>query len=583
MLRQITRKVSLSFAIAGSVFLSMGFSHSGKSVAGNLALTDQADAKGFDVVVKKRPNILLIIADDLGYSDLGAFGGEIETPVLDGLAHKGIKLTNFHVGSTCSPTRAMLFSGVDNHQAGLGNMSELVTDEQRGEPGYEGYLNNRVVTVASLLRDAGYHTSIAGKWHLGHEESQSPKARGFEESFVLLQGGASHFDQTAIINVDPVAKYRENGKLVDLPNDFYSTAFYTDKTLEYIANSDQVGKPFFAVAAYTAPHWPLHAPDKFIEKYEGVYSAGYAKVRQHRLERMAALGIVNPAHSVDTGFAQWPRWDELSESQKAEEAKKMQVYAAMVDNLDHHVGRLVAQLEKSGELDNTFILFMSDNGADGNNPRDLAGNAKWIDETFDNSLENLGKAGSYVAYGPGWGQVSATPYRLYKGFTSEGGLVAPAIIHYPNMQRDREISHEFINVLDLAPTLLELADVEHPRNYRNRTIHPLQGKSLWPYLSGVSDRIHANGDVVGWEFLGRRAIRKGNWKLLQLNEPWGKGRWELYNLEADPAESMDLAADMPGKVTELVAEWKRYVAEKGVLLSKEIKVKYANSESYYRP
>lgn len=583
MFREITRKVSLSFAIVGSVFLAMGLSDGGRRVADNLSLIQQADAKDTVTVSDKRPNILLIIADDLGYSDLGTFGGEIETPVLDRLAREGIKLTNYHVGSTCSPTRAMLFSGVDNHQAGLGNMAELVTDEQRGKPGYEGHLNNRVVTVASLLRDAGYHTSIAGKWHLGHEEHQSPKARGFEESFVLLQGGASHFDQTAIINVDPVAKYRENGKFADLPNPFYSTAFYTDKTLEYIQNSRAEDRPFFAVAAYTAPHWPLHAPDKFIEKYEGVYSAGYAKVRQRRLERMAALGIVKPSHSVDAGFSQWPRWEALSDSQKAVEAKKMQVYAAMVDNLDHHVGRLIAHLDKTGELANTFILFMSDNGADGNNPRDLAGNAKWIDETFDNSLENLGKPGSYVAYGPGWGQVSATPYRLYKGFTSEGGLVAPAIIHYPKMQRQGEISREFINVLDVAPTLLELANIEHPRNFLKRAVHPLQGKSLWPYLSGVSDRLHASSEAFGWEFLGRRAIRKGKWKLLLLNDPWGKGRWELYNLETDPAESKDLAAAMPDKVSELVAEWERYVTDKGVLLSDEIRVKYANSQSYYQP
>lgn len=537
----------------------------------------------------KRPNILLIVADDLGYTDLGAYGAEISTPNLDKLASGGVKMTGFYASPFCSPTRAMLMSGSDNHLAGFGDMSELMLPEQRGKPGYEGNLNERVVPMAQVLKDAGYRTAMAGKWHLGVKEEFSPASRGFEQSYAMVMGGASHWgDQSGIVAMDPAkppkAIYRENGKAIDIPRDgFYSSQAFTDKLLDYLKSGEKSGKPFFGYLAFTAPHWPLHAPDADIAKYEGRYKEGYDKLRKERLERMKRLGIVPADTPVYEGHAHWPKWESLTPAQQEAEARRMTVYSAMVDHMDRQIGRVLDYLKVKGELDNTFIFFMSDNGADGNSVYDVGRTREWIEKDMDNSTANTGKPGSFIEYGPGWAQVGSTPFKLYKSFMYEGGIAVPAIAWGPGI-KGGALKREFAHVTDVAPTIFELAGARHPgTEYQGKPVLPLRGKSMVSWLQGKASTVRSDQDAVGWELGGRKALRKGDWKIVYANKPWGKDGWELYNIAKDRTESRDLADENPQKLGEMIVAWKQYVAETGTLEIEGLAYRpgYSNAGKYY--
>lgn len=537
----------------------------------------------------KRPNILLIVADDLGYTDLGAYGAEISTPNLDKLASGGVKMTGFYASPFCSPTRAMLMSGSDNHLVGFGDMAELMLPEQRGKPGYEGNLNERVVPVAQVLKDAGYRTAMAGKWHLGVKEEFSPATSGFEQSYAMVMGGASHWgDQSGIVAMDPAkppkAIYRENGKAIDIPRDgFYSSQAFTDKLLDYLKSGEKSGKPFFGYLAFTAPHWPLHAPDADIAKYEGRYKEGYDKLRKERLERMKRLGIVPADTPVYEGHAHWPKWESLTPAQQEAEARRMTVYSAMVDHMDRQIGRVLDYLKAKGELDNTFIFFMSDNGADGNSVYDVGRTREWIEKDMDNSTANTGKPGSFIEYGPGWAQVGSTPFKLYKSFMYEGGIAVPAIAWGPGI-KGGALKREFAHVTDVAPTIFELAGARHPgTEYQGKPVLPLRGKSMVSWLQGKASTVRSDQDAVGWELGGRKALRKGDWKIVYANKPWGKDGWELYNIAKDRTESRDLADENPQKLGEMIVAWKQYVAETGTLEIEGLAYRpgYSNAGKYY--
>ncbi|MBP7627060.1 MAG: arylsulfatase [Zoogloea sp.] len=537
----------------------------------------------------KRPNILLIVADDLGYTDLGAYGAEISTPNLDKLASGGVKMTGFYASPFCSPTRSMLMSGSDNHLVGFGDMAELMLPEQRGKPGYEGNLNARVVPVAQVLKDAGYRTAMAGKWHLGVKEEFSPATSGFEQSYAMVMGGASHWgDQSGIVAMDPAkppkAIYRENGKAIDIPRDgFYSSQAFTDKLLDYLKSGEKSGKPFFGYLAFTAPHWPLHAPDADIAKYEGRYKEGYDKLRKERLERMKRLGIVPADTPVYEGHAHWPKWESLTPAQQEAEARRMTVYSAMVDHMDRQIGRVLDYLKAKGELDNTFIFFMSDNGADGNSVYDVGRTREWIEKDMDNSTANTGKPGSFIEYGPGWAQVGSTPFKLYKSFMYEGGIAVPAIAWGPGI-KGGALKREFAHVTDVAPTIFELAGARHPgTEYQGKPVLPLRGKSMVSWLQGKASTVRSDQDAVGWELGGRKALRKGDWKIVYANKPWGKDGWELYNIAKDRTESRDLADENPQKLGEMIVAWKQYVAETGTLEIEGLAYRpgYSNAGKYY--
>lgn len=549
----------------------------------------QAAAASTPAAPAKRPNILLIVADDLGYSDLGAFGGEIETPNIDALARDGVRLTSFYTAPFCSPTRAMLMSGTDNHLAGMGTMGELATPEERRQPGYEGYLNERVVPFPQLLKDSGYHTYMAGKWHLGVTPEVSPARRGFEQSFALMQGGAAHFDQTGILTNDPnrtpKALYTENGQPADLPKrGFYSSEFFARRMISYIDSHHGDGKPFFGYLAFTAPHWPLQAYDDTIRKYDKRYDVGYDAIRRQRTERQKALGLIPKDAQVYTGHPLWPTWDKLTPQQRTVESKRMAVYAAMVDDMDYYIGEVVDHLKRIGEYENTLILFMSDNGADGNTALDEGRMREWVQQKFDNSLANTGKRGSYIDYGPGWAQVGSNPFHLYKSFLYEGGISVPFIASWPAVANKGGISNSFAHAMDVAPTLLELAGARHPGTaYNGRQVLPIKGHSMLAMLTGQRAAVHAPDHAQGWEFGGRKALRKGDWKIVLNVQPWGPGDWELYNMAKDRSELNNLAAQQPDKLRELVSEYERYASDVGVLNTPGLTGRkgYSNGLQYY--
>jgi Arylsulfatase A and related enzymes len=515
---------------------------------------------------KPSPNFLIIVADDLGYSDIGAFGGEIDTPNLDALAAQGLKLAGFHTAPTCSPTRSMLLTGLDNHEAGLGNMAEVIAPNQKGQPGHEGYLRADVASLAELLGASGYRTHYSGKWHLGLSPEQDPHARGFETSFALLQGGHNHFGlQVALKRGDPGYDYTENGRhLSSLPENFYSSDYFATKLIQQLKDG-KVGpasrKPFFAYLAFTAPHFPLQAPPETIAKYKGRYAGGYDALREQRLKRQIELGLLDASvapHDMDLA----PLWNTLTNEEKAREERRMEVYAAMVDQLDQNVGRVIHALKETGEFDNTIILFLADNGAEGS---ELTGRGmsmlNAVYAAADNRLENIGGPTSYEYLGPGWAEAATAPSWRVKAFESEGGTRVVSFISGPGIRQG--IAGTYTNVMDVVPTFLEFAHVnDPPETVVGRAVKSIRGRSWAGWLEGRATQVYGADVPVGGELFGGRALRQGDWKITDI----GDGRWRLFNIAADPGETLDLSRREPARLAELERAWNDYAAQVGVVL-----------------
>ncbi|HEX7874897.1 MAG TPA: arylsulfatase, partial [Sphingobium sp.] len=490
------------------------------------------------------------------------------TPNLDAIATTGTRLTGFHTAPTCSPTRSMLLSGTDNHKAGLGSMAELLAPNQKGQPGHEGYLRPDVASLAELLGSGGYRTLFSGKWHLGLTPAQDPHARGFQRSFALLQGGHNHFGKE--LSTDPAKAgytYTRDGKVLNqLPQDFYSSDYFASQLIDEIKASStgaEGKKPFFAYLAFTAPHWPLQAPRADIAKYKGRYDAGFDALRLQRLKRQAQLGLTDPAVVAHLPVLKKGGWDSLTAQQKQESARNMEIYAAMVDRMDQNVGRVVAELKRSGQYDNTVIVFLADNGAEGmdftDNPLPLI--TKSI-AAADNSLANRGNANSYVGIGPGWAQAATAPSWLYKAYATEGGTHTVAFAGYKGFTR-QGVASAFTSVADVVPTLLDLAHVPQPNGvFQGRTVTPIRGKSWVPYLTGRAERVYASDDAIGTELFGSRAIRQGDWKITDI----GDGSWRLFNIAQDPGETRDLALAEPERLKTLIGAWDAYAKDVGVIL-----------------
>ncbi|KAI1074998.1 putative arylsulfatase [Whalleya microplaca] len=533
----------------------------------------------------KKPNFLIVVADDLGFSDTSPYGGEISTPTLDRLAREGIRMTGFHTASACSPTRSMLMSGTDNHIAGLGQMAEYMKfrPDYQGRPGYEGYLNYRVAALPEILQDSGYLTLMSGKWHLGLTKEYSPYARGFDKSFVYLAGAGNHYNNEPQLDIPGPAAlnggrfWMRNDEFLDrsqdIPKDFYSSKTFTDGLLDYFENRSrgELEKPFFAYLPYTAPHWPLQAPQEVIAKYKGYYSDGPDALRTRRLEALIERTLVpsdvEPAPMVGEVTKEW---DEMNEDEKTLSARKMETYAAMVDLIDQHLSRVIAYLEKTGELDNTFVLFISDNGAEGKLLEALPVSAgmplgEIVEKYYDNTLDNIGRANSFVWYGPRWASAATAPSRGFKAWTTEGGIRCPCIVRYPPLAQPKgSIAHEFTTVMDILPTILDMAGIEHPgSHFRGREVVTPRGRSWVPFLNGKAENVHENGtqDVTGWELFGRRAIRRGNWKAVFTPGP---DEWELFDLSQDHGELHDLSKEKPTILHELLVEWEKYYQETGM-------------------
>ena len=506
-----------------------------------------------------RPNILLIVADDAGIADIGSFGSEINTPNIDALAAVGVRFTHFGVSATCSPSRSMMLSGTDSHIAGLGNMAEFTAPNQKGKLGYEGYLNDRVVPVSSLLKDAGYHTYMAGKWHMGEEPEHWPAARGFTRDLTLIPGGGSHLDDMW----GPKGErqlYTLNGKILEaLRPGFHSSEDYTAAIISNIEESRSDGKPFFAYLALQAPHDPFQLPDDWLDKYKGRYDQGYEATRTARIERMKQFGILPPSATVFPRLPNVPAWTDLSDEDRRQSARKMELYAAMVEHMDANIGKLTAYLKDKNLYDNTLIIFLSDNGPEGNT---MKMDAPWDNSNFD----NWGKKGTFIQYGAAWAQASAGPYRMFKGFLSEGGIRNPLIIAGQGVKGSGRISNAVTHIMDVPATILKAANVSYPKAYDGKDVAPLQGKSLHPILDKSRETVRGPSDWLGWELFGNRAIRAGNWKLLWLCKPYGPGKWQLYDLKTDPAETTDVADDYPKVRNRLVAHWRDYADQNNVII-----------------
>ena len=530
------------------------------------------------------PNILLIVVDDMGFSDTQPFGGEIQTPNINRLAEQGIRFTRFHTSSLSAPTRAMLLTGVDNHQNGLGTMPPLHAENQYMQPGYEGGINQRVTTLAEVLHENNYYTCMAGKWHLGTKKGNIPSERGFEQSFTMLGGGAGHFCNSFALSdsEQPVTFYLDNGKKVEkLPDDFYSTRYYADKMIEYLRKCPQ-DKPFFGYLAFTAPHDPLQIIPEWKDREKGRYDS----IRSTRLNRQKQMGLI-PSQTPDTGLSNPSiQWNKLSEEQKKEQSRKMEIYASMIEYIDYSIGRVLEELENENKQDNTLIIFMSDNGANPKEPENYPGNTKeLIQKRYDNQLTNYGNPSSFISLGEAWAEVCNTPYSLYKMTTHEGGICVPLIISGKNIIQKGSIDHiTLLHVTDLFPTILEYTHTQRPSSYHNTTLAPLYGKSFAQKLTNTdSSPLRNSNDALCFEMKEDKAVIQGKWKAVQLTPPHGDGAtWKLYNLETDIAEQNDLSEIYPAKLKELIAVWKEYAKSVGYIPSdKSMIIKRIGAKVFY--
>jgi len=511
---------------------------------------------------RDRPNIVLIVADDIGYSDFGAFGGEIATPHIDALARAGARFTNFHAASSCAPTRAMLLTGVDSHLAGLGSMRELMPLAHRGKPGYEGVLNARVQTVASVLQSAGYLTTVAGKWHLGTERHNLPPARGFDHSVIQADNGSDNFEMRPYLPMNPEARWYENGeRMSSLADDFYSSRYFVDKTIAYLRAGEHHSRPFFAYVAFQANHTPVQAPAAFIDRYRGRYTEGWAQVRSARLERLQNDGLLDAQALVAPGPSQ-QAWDALAPEQQYFEARRMQAYAGMATAMDHEIGRLVAFLRETGQYDNTVFVLLSDNGATTAEPYENAWGRRWLEKHFHRDVETLGEKGSWVAAGRNWGGVSNTPFSGSKFSAAEGGVRVPLVMAGLPGIRPGAVVDDFVYVTDLAPTLLAIAGVPPtPADH----LEPITGRSLLPLFGTDAATLRAADEAVGYEFSGHAALYRGDFKLVRNRPPAGDGAWRLHDIVRDPGETTDLAGSMPERYRAMRARYDAYARAAGVL------------------
>jgi arylsulfatase len=500
-----------------------------------------------------KPNIILIMVDDMGYSDVGPYGSEIKTPTLDKLAAEGIKFREFYNNSICAPTRASLVTGQYQHKAGVGYF-----DVNLGLPAYQGYLNKESLTIAEVLKQNGYNTLMSGKWHLGKDSLAWPNQRGFEQFYGFIPGASNYFDIGKYGQAPPVILVKNNKK-VKLKDGEYLTNTITDNAIDFLKEQNKTNKPFFLYVAFNAPHWPLQALPEDIAKYKERYDIGWDSLRAERLAKQKALGIVEPKQKVAARDSDVPLWSNLTYDQQQLWKAKMEVYAAMIDRVDQSVGRILNTLKELKKDDNTLVIFISDNGAQG-------GYSSPARKPERNSGP-IGSPGSYDYQEQSWAYVSNTPLRNYKNNMHEGGFSSPFIAWFPRQIKGGSFVKGSAHLIDIAPTFYELAGATYPSTYNGVTPHPLAGKSLVPVLTGKTSAVN-RGEPLFWERAGNRAVRKGNWKIVSTYPAY---QWELYDLETDRGETNDLASQHPEVVNELSADYFRWADKTGVVDYDKIK------------
>jgi arylsulfatase len=510
---------------------------------GKCNVTQQPDT----ALPAKKPNIIVILADDMGYSDIGCFGSEIETPNLDAMARGGLRMTQFYNASRCCPTRASLLTGLYPHQAGVGDMVNT-----RPQPAYQGYLNERCVTIAEALKDGGYNTYMAGKWHVGTAREHWPVQRGFQRYFGLIDGASSYFN---------LAPYRPGQKLIlALDNeeytpgkDFYATNAYGEYAVKFVEENKTANKPFLLYLAFTAPHWPLHALPEDIARYKGKYLKGWDVMREERFNRLKQSGIIDKNTRLSPRDENVPAWNSITQKEKLDWDEKMSVYAAMVYRMDQNIGRLLQKLKETGQDKNTLIMFLSDNG----------GSYESIDgpgfrpEILAASKKPSADPTSFTAYAFRGANLSNTPFRYFKRWEHEGGTATPFIAYYPGVIKPGKIDGRPAHIIDIMSTCLDLAGVAYPSTFKGREVTPAEGTSLLPLFKGEQWTGH---DAIFFEHEGNRAVRKGDWKLVSV---YPENRWHLYNMKTDRTELNDLAAANPGIVSELSGLYEAWAKKSG--------------------
>ena len=516
--------------------------------------------------VDSRPNILLIIADDLGYADLGSFGSSIRTPNIDTLARQGTIFTNFHTSPLCAPTRAMLLSGNNNHVAGMARQGGGPNPNVRVNlPGYEAHLSDRIVPMPKLLQNVGYRTYMTGKWHLGNDAEHSPTAAGFDRVYSLLHGAGAHFSSTGMSEGGSL--YWRDGEPATFPDGAYTTELFTDELIRFIDEDKGNGKPFFAMAAYTSPHWPLQVPDDYLDLYAGQFDQGYDQLRADNLESLKRADIIGQDHVLPPRNEAVTPWEQLSTEAKRKESRKMELYASMVENLDFHVGRVLDYLRAEDLYEDTLIVFISDNGAAAEDFYYSGPSVNYISTHYSDAYEDMGKPGSWISYGRPWAEAGSAPFSRTKSYTSEGGIVAPMIIAGSGMNLSLPISREYLTVMDLAPTFLEIAGASYPDD---GSVEAMRGESMVSYFQDSSSQVHDEEYVVALYHGGRAYIRQGQWKLMNLEPPFSESQFMLFNVEEDPGETRNLRETMPEKFNEMVGLWRQERMVLGIVLPEDL-------------
>ena len=528
-----------------------------------------------------RPNILVIMGDDFGFSDLGVFGSEISTPNLDQLGREGKILTNYYTHPVCSPARSTFLTGVDNHIAGIGTMFENIAPNQVNKTGYETFITDRVVTVAELLTDAGYDTLLSGKWHLsgkGYHNGTGPADRGFDQSFTLLESGANHFTYGPYYP-GGVATFIDNGKIVEKPNGTqFSNEFYTDKMINFIKKSKENNKPFFGYLAFQVAHTPFQAPQEYIKKYEGVYDGGWEKIRDQRFEKQKELGIWPANMILPQSFPTFSDWNALPKDEQKQRSQIFAAHAGMIEDMDYNIGKMIQFLKDIGQYDNTLIMFTSDNG--GSEPSDSpvivaafeGANEKELEEFkaggFNETFDAIGGKDSYWGYGWQGAVMSNTPYSGVKSTMFNGGIKPPFVIKEPNATNTPELDivNEFVHVSDMTPTFLEYSNTTHPGSeYKGKQISPMMGKSIKPLLEGIVEKIHMDDEIISSEMFGNSAVFMGDWKARKNIFPIGDGQWKLFNIKQDIREATDLSKVHPDILKKMISSYDKYAQNVGII------------------
>ncbi len=508
---------------------------------------------------QEQPNIVIIMADDVALMDFGAYGGEARTPHIDALAADGAVFTQFRASPLCSPSRAMLFTGLDNHMTGVATIPEVLPPEQKGQPGYTMALEPNVLTIGDRLRASGYRTLFSGKWHMGEKAEEMPQAHGFDRSFALAASGADNWEDRSYLPYYKDAPWFEDGVETSLPEDFYSSEFLVDKMIEYLEGSD-ASKPFLAVLPFQAIHIPVQAPQEFIDRYKGRYDAGWHALRTERYERAQELGLIPEGAPLGPMPENTRPWQSLSAKEQELYAARMEVNAAMLEAMDHHIGRFIDYLEAQGQFENTIFVVTSDNGPEygrGDIPFDLVVWRKF--NGYSIGMEGLGGPGSWGFIGPEWANAAASPSALYKFYASEGGVRTPLIIAGPGIEPSRIASPAMIT--DIAPTLLEMVDAAPAPS----SAKVMTGRSLLSVLRGEEESAYGPDDVRAIEVSGNSALYKGDYKITRSMPPIGDGEWRLFDFARDPGETTDLREVYPEILSELIDEFETYSDNVGLI------------------